>query len=173
MSVSMFRCNLPPALFAEWPGCFMCHCCNMGVEQTLNKCHHTKLTLEKKMPLLLLLGFKLTTFQSWVRHSYQLAIPARCLIRCIQNAFTDYTWFTFLLGGNEIFCGGWGGGLGVNDDQPVIVFSVFSQVLAFQRVGLEPAGGKLNGFMSFILCRTWTNWPQDRWFHLIVCLLLE
>ena len=26
----MFRCNLPLALLAEWPGSFMCHCSNMG-----------------------------------------------------------------------------------------------------------------------------------------------
>ena len=35
--VCMFRCNLPPALLAEWPGSLMCHCGNTGVEQTLNK----------------------------------------------------------------------------------------------------------------------------------------
>ena len=28
--VWMFRCNLPPALLAEWPGSFKCHCCNTG-----------------------------------------------------------------------------------------------------------------------------------------------
>ena len=26
----MFRCNLPPALLAEWPGSFTCHCGNKG-----------------------------------------------------------------------------------------------------------------------------------------------
>ena len=44
----MFRCNLPPALSAEWPGSFTCHCGNTGVEQTPNNSQHTKLTLEKK-----------------------------------------------------------------------------------------------------------------------------
>ena len=29
-----FRCNLPPALLAEWPGSFTCHCGNAGVEWT-------------------------------------------------------------------------------------------------------------------------------------------
>ena len=27
-------CNLPPALLAEWPGSFTCHCGNTGVERT-------------------------------------------------------------------------------------------------------------------------------------------
>ena len=35
-----------------------------GVEGTPNKSQHTKLTLEKKILLLLLPGFELTTFQS-------------------------------------------------------------------------------------------------------------
>ena len=26
--VCVFRCNLPPALFGEWPGSFTCHCSN-------------------------------------------------------------------------------------------------------------------------------------------------
>ena len=48
--VCVFRCNLPPALLAEWLGSFTCHCGNMGVEQTPYKSQHTKLTLEKKIP---------------------------------------------------------------------------------------------------------------------------
>ena len=67
--VRMFRCNLPPALLAEWPGSFMCHCHNTGVERTLSKSQHTKLTLEKKILPPLLLGFELATFQSQVWHS--------------------------------------------------------------------------------------------------------
>ena len=46
--VRMFSCNLLPVLLAEWPGSFMCHCGNTGVEQTPNKSQHTKLTLERK-----------------------------------------------------------------------------------------------------------------------------
>ena len=75
--VCMFRCNLQPAFLAQWPGSFTCHCSNMGVEQTLNKSQHTKLTLEKKILLPLLLGFKLPTFQSWVCRSNQPAITTR------------------------------------------------------------------------------------------------
>ena len=78
--VGVFRCNLPPALVAEWPGSFMCHCGNMGVEQTPNKSQYTKLTLEKKTVPLLLLGFELATFRSWVWRSYQQAILAPWLL---------------------------------------------------------------------------------------------
>ena len=61
--VCMFRCILPPALLAEWLGSFTCHCSYTGVEQTLSKSQHRWLSLEKKI---LLPGFELTTFQSWV-----------------------------------------------------------------------------------------------------------
>ena len=37
----VFRCNLPPAFLAEWPGLFTCHCGNTGVEWTPNKSRHT------------------------------------------------------------------------------------------------------------------------------------
>ena len=74
--VFVFSCNLPPALFAEWPGSFTCHCGKMGVEWTLNKSQHTKLTLEKKILPPLLLGFEHVAFQSWVWHSYQQAVQA-------------------------------------------------------------------------------------------------
>ena len=43
-----FRCNLPPALLAEWLGSFTFHCGNTGVEWIPNKSQHGKLTLEKK-----------------------------------------------------------------------------------------------------------------------------
>ena len=33
----MFKRNLPPAHLAEWPGSFMCHCCNTGVERLLKQ----------------------------------------------------------------------------------------------------------------------------------------
>ena len=42
----------------------MCHCGNTGVELTPNKSQHTKLTLEKTILPLLLLGFELATFRS-------------------------------------------------------------------------------------------------------------
>ena len=74
--VCVFRCNLRPALLAEWPGSFTCHCGNTGMERTPNKSQHTKLTLEKKILWLLLPGFELATFLSWVRHSNQQTIPA-------------------------------------------------------------------------------------------------
>ena len=73
--VYAFRCNLPAALLAEWPGSFMCHCGNTGVEWTPNKSQHRKLTLEKKILLPLLQDFKPITFRSQVRHSTNCAIP--------------------------------------------------------------------------------------------------
>ena len=75
-AVYLFRCNLPLALLPEWPGSFTYHCGNRGVEQTPNKSHHAKLTLKKKILLLLLPGFEFATFWSWVWHSYQQAVPA-------------------------------------------------------------------------------------------------
>ena len=74
--VCMFRCNLPPALLAEWPGSFTCHCGNTGVEWTLNKSQHTKLTLEKKILRPPLTGFELAPFRSRVWRSNQQAISA-------------------------------------------------------------------------------------------------
>ena len=58
--VCVFRCNLPPALLAEWLGSFMCHCGKKGVEWHQNKVQHM-FTLEKKILLLHLPGFKLTS----------------------------------------------------------------------------------------------------------------
>ena len=89
----MFRCNLPPVLLAEWSGSFMCHCCNRGVEWTLNKSQYTKLTLEKKILLPLLLGFELASFWSWVRRSYQQAILAMIVIPdiCSQDKLLIWT----------------------------------------------------------------------------------
>ena len=52
-----------------------------NIDHTLNESQHTKLILEKKLLLPLLLGFKLTTFcRSQVQRSYQQAILAvnRC-----------------------------------------------------------------------------------------------
>ena len=46
------------------------------VVQTLNKCQHTKFTLEKKILPPFLPRFELATFWSPVWHSYQQAIPA-------------------------------------------------------------------------------------------------
>ena len=82
----MCRCNLPPALLAEWPGSFTCHCRNMGVARTPNKTQHTKLTPEKKILPLLLLGFELITFWSevWCSNQPRMhSIPYVCVCVCI------------------------------------------------------------------------------------------
>ena len=73
------KCNLPPALLAEWPRSFTCHCGNTGLERTPSKSQHTKLTLGKKILPPLLPGSELATFRSRVRHSNQQAIPAPLL----------------------------------------------------------------------------------------------
>ena len=44
------KCNLPPALLAEWPGSFTCHCGNIGVERTSNKSQHTVNSGEENFP---------------------------------------------------------------------------------------------------------------------------
>ena len=67
--VCVFRCNLPPALFAKWPGSFTCHCGNTGMERTPNKSQHTKLPLEKKILPPLLPRLELATFRRRVQHS--------------------------------------------------------------------------------------------------------
>ena len=66
--VWVLRCNLLPALLAEWPGSFTYHCGNRSVEWTRTKSQRTKWTHEKKFLRPLLLGFRLTTFWSRVQH---------------------------------------------------------------------------------------------------------
>ena len=83
--ICVFRRNLPPALLAEWPGSFTCHCGNTGVERTPNKSQHTKLTLEKNILPPLLPGFELSTFRSRVRRSNQLSYPGSRSIRLWLN----------------------------------------------------------------------------------------
>ena len=91
----MFRCNLPPALLAEWPRSFMCCCGNTEMERTLNKSRHTKLNLEKKILPPLLPGIELATFWSWVWRSYQQAIPTPIsvtLFSMLNSGSIDYRW---------------------------------------------------------------------------------
>ena len=83
----LFRCNLPPALLAQWSGSFTCLCGNMGVGRTPNKSQHTKLTLEKKFLPPLLPGFELATFRSRVRRSYQ---QATSVTRCSTGNMWPY-----------------------------------------------------------------------------------
>ena len=76
----MFRSNLPPALLAvRMTRVFYVpsqYISSVGVERTLYKSQHTKLTLEKKILQPLLPGFELTTIPSEVQRSYQQAIQA-------------------------------------------------------------------------------------------------
>ena len=49
----MSRCNLPPALLAEWPGSFTCRCSNTGLERTPNQSAQKVNAEEKLLPPLL------------------------------------------------------------------------------------------------------------------------
>ena len=77
--------NLPPALLAEWPGSFMCHCRNTEVKRTPNKSQHTKLTLEKKILSPLLPGFELAAVWSRVWHSTNKLSRLSCSMCCRRN----------------------------------------------------------------------------------------
>ena len=84
-SMSLFGCNTPPALLAEWPGPFSCHCGYTGVERTPNKSQHTKMTLEKKILPPLLPGFELATFRSRVwRSTKQLSTFRHCVVKLVR-----------------------------------------------------------------------------------------
>ena len=78
-SNGVFRCNLPPAFLAEWPGSSTCHCGNTGVERTPNKSQHTKFTLEKKILPPLLPGFELVTFRSRFLYQRPALLPIKIL----------------------------------------------------------------------------------------------
>ena len=75
----IFRCNLPPALLAEWPGSFTCHCSNIGVEGTPNKSQYIKLTVDKKILPSFLPGFEPATFWSRVWCSTNRTPLLECL----------------------------------------------------------------------------------------------
>ena len=72
----VFRCNLPPALLAEWPGSFTCYCITRRWNGYRSKSQHKRLTQEKKILPPLQQGFEPTTFQSRVRRSNHWAAPA-------------------------------------------------------------------------------------------------
>ena len=60
-------------------GIFYVPLSNTWAERMPNKSQHTKLTLKKKILQLLLSGFELATFHSWLRFSYQQAsLAAMC-----------------------------------------------------------------------------------------------
>ena len=105
--VCVTRCNLPPALLAEWLGSFMYHCGTAGVEWTPNKGQHRQWTLGKNILLLLWLGFKLAPFWSQVWRSTYWAIPTLrfyvtgglylpFLYWQIVSTFTDKLYLPFL-----------------------------------------------------------------------------
>ena len=66
--VCVFRCNLQPALLAEWQGLLRA---TAVTRRWIGKqiSQYSKLTLEKKIPQSLLPGFEFATFRSRVRRS--------------------------------------------------------------------------------------------------------
>ena len=74
--VCKFSCNPPPALLAEWLGSLCATAVTWGWNGYRNKSQHRQLTLEKKILLPLMQGFKPMTFQSWIQSSNHWAIPA-------------------------------------------------------------------------------------------------
>ena len=86
---------------AEWPGSFMCHCGNTGVELTPNKSQHTKLTLENKILLPLLPGFELATFRS----QFGALTNKLCRLHVIKQLSpdpADFPWCNAAMGGDKL-----------------------------------------------------------------------
>ena len=82
--VCMLRCNLPPALLAEWPGSFTCHCSNGGGGNrhgirvsTQSWLWRTEFSYHS-----CLLNFKLTTF--WSRVQQAMPAPHTVYSVCVQ-----------------------------------------------------------------------------------------
>ena len=63
-------CKLPPALSAEWPGSFMCHCGNMGMEQTPNKILSMQKSLTINMYSSCLSEVSLMLHLNWFQYIY-------------------------------------------------------------------------------------------------------
>ena len=89
---------------------FLCAAAVQKVEQTPNKRQHTKLTLEKKILLLLLPGFELATFRSQVRHSNQQAISAPHVTLYVREMYQTIveisasSWSSFTCTPTECIC---------------------------------------------------------------------
>ena len=73
--VSVFRCNLPPALLAKWPGSFTCHCGYTEVgRDTEQKSAHKVDSGEGNSPA----GVRTRNLSITSPALYQQAIPTRC-----------------------------------------------------------------------------------------------
>ena len=87
-SACVIRCNLPPAVLAEWLGSFTSHSENTGSERTSNKSQHRKFTLGKKILPLPPPRIEPATFRLWVRRCANWVTPdARSLLDVINFAF--------------------------------------------------------------------------------------
>ena len=87
---SRFGCNLSPVLLAEWMDLLHDTAVTQGWNGYRTKSQHRKFTLENKIHLPLLQGFKPVTFWSWVQHSSHWAISAQCHL--VQRVSADQEW---------------------------------------------------------------------------------
>ena len=146
----MLICNLPPALLAECPESFTCHCGNTGVERTPTKSQRTKFTLEKKILPPLLPGFELATFWSRVRRSYQQAI--------LRTEFQNAIWISYRFWKSTFVSNDWDWMY----NTPWRVAADLMPVLASWRC-----------FLKQLSCRTWAEqrllWVAGEPGHLAVC----
>ena len=88
LGACVFSWNLPLALLAKWLGSFTCYCSNMGVNGYWNKSQHRKLTQEKRILPLLMLGLEPVTVWSWIQCSNHWAVPApqRWILQCFISS---------------------------------------------------------------------------------------
>ena len=94
--VCVLRCSLLPALWAEWPGSFTCHCGNTRVEHKSNKSAHKVNSGEENSPAipagiqthnLLIVSRVLSSShgESWTK--YNLTEPIPLQVEDVANEF--------------------------------------------------------------------------------------
>ena len=89
----VFSCNLPPALLAEWPGSFTCHCGNTGLERIPEWESAQKVDSGEENSPAAPAGLEPDTFRSRVRHSNHWAIPAPQLYCYVKrNAINSHNY---------------------------------------------------------------------------------
>ena len=82
----VFSCNLPAALFAELSGFVCATAVTQGWNKYWNKSQHRKLTMEKKILPLLLLGLKSLTLWLQVQH-FTTKLSLLPILMCCIFAF--------------------------------------------------------------------------------------
>ena len=96
--VCMFRCNLPPAILAKWPGSFTCLCSNMGWNG-----HRIRVSTQSQEENLHITpaGTGTCSLSNMSPALYQQAIPAPIYsYSCVQTTYIP----TELLTANIVLC---------------------------------------------------------------------